>query len=156
RPFSTYTGQPIPLYCTEQVEERIRTTFSYAFASDERLSKVYVPKLEVHRIGNESFGVLDEIVTPIPLLHAGMTVLGFRIGGVAYCTDVSQIPDASWPLLQDLDILILDALRYKPHVAHFSINEALEVIARARPKRSYLTHMSHDIDHDTVNRQLPQ
>jgi len=156
RPFSTYTGQPIPLYCTEEVEERIRATFSYAFASEDRPSKGYVPKLEVRRIGQEPFVAVEELVTPIPLLHAGMTVLGFRVGGVAYCTDVSLVPDSSWPLLDGLDVLIVDALRFKPHVAHFCINEALEVIARARPRQAYLTHMSHDIDHDTVNRQLPQ
>ena len=92
RPFSAYTGQPIPLYCTEDVEQRIRTTFGYAFGSEAFPSKAYVPKLEVNRIAEEPFLLLDERITPIPLLHAGMTVHGFRIGGVAYCTDVSQIP----------------------------------------------------------------
>jgi phosphoribosyl 1,2-cyclic phosphate phosphodiesterase len=138
------------------VEARIRTTFWYAFGTPDRPGTGYVPKLVLNRITNEPFAVLDERVTPIPLEHAGMIVLGFRIGGVAYCTDVNRIPDASWPLLEGLDVLILDALRHKTHVAHFGLNDALEVIAKLRPRQAYLTHMSHDIEHESVNRQLPQ
>ena len=80
---------------------------------------------------------------------------GFRIDDVAYCTDVSKIPKESMALLQGLRVLVLDALRFKPHPGHFSINEALDVIAELRPKRAYLTHMSHDVEHEAVNKQLP-
>jgi phosphoribosyl 1,2-cyclic phosphate phosphodiesterase len=99
---------------------------------------------------------LEEWVTPIPLHHGRFNVLGFRIGNMAYCTDVSGIPDRSWPLLEGLDVLILDALRPgKPHPSHFSLEEALGVIERVRPRQAYLTHMSHAMDYDVLIRQLP-
>jgi phosphoribosyl 1,2-cyclic phosphate phosphodiesterase len=74
---------------------------------------------------------------------------------VAYCTDVSGIPQDSWPLLEGLNVLVLDALRYRPHPGHFSLDQALAVIARLQPRQAYLTHMSHQLDHETINRQLP-
>jgi phosphoribosyl 1,2-cyclic phosphate phosphodiesterase len=89
-------------------------------------------------------------------MHARYHVLGFRIDDVAYCTDVSKIPDASWSRLEGLRVLVLDALRHQPHPAHFNVEEALEVIRRLRPERTYLTHMSHDLDHEATNRSLPE
>jgi phosphoribosyl 1,2-cyclic phosphate phosphodiesterase len=156
RPFPKYLGEPVPLYCTGEVEQVIRQTFSYAFRDGaERLPAGYLPQLTFRRIVAEPFTVLDQRVKPIPLEHAHYSVLGFRIDDVAYCTDVSNIPDDSWPLLEGLRVLVLDALRYKPHPAHFSLNEALEVIARIKPARAYLTHMSHELEHEATNRILP-
>ena len=82
-------------------------------------------------------------------------MFGFRIANVAYCTDVNFIPEESWPLLENLRILVLDALRPRPHMAHFGLDEALDVIARLRPEKAYLTHMGHELDYETTNRQLP-
>ncbi len=82
-------------------------------------------------------------------------MFGFRIDDVAYCTDVNQIPRASMERLKGVRVLVLDALRHKPHPAHFGLDEALDVIAQLRPERAYLTHMSHDLDYDVHNRQLP-
>jgi phosphoribosyl 1,2-cyclic phosphate phosphodiesterase len=156
RPFPNYTGQPMPLYCNEEVEERIRQAFAYAFTSDPvKIAANYLPKLVFRRIDTEPFAVLGQWVTPIPLAHSFFNVLGFRIGDVAYCTDVSHVPETSYRHLEGLDVLVLDALRYKPHPAHLTVNEALEVIERVRPRQTYLTHMSHDIDHETLLRQLP-
>jgi phosphoribosyl 1,2-cyclic phosphate phosphodiesterase len=156
RPMPHVIGGPVPLYCAADVEEVIRKAFAYAFLKPEDPRAYgYRPQMTFHRIAEETFRVLDQEVVPVPLLHAALNVLGFRIGNVAYCTDVSEIPARSWPLLAGLDVLVLDALRFRPHPAHFSINEALEVIARLQPKQAYLTHLSHDIDHETVNRQLP-
>jgi phosphoribosyl 1,2-cyclic phosphate phosphodiesterase len=156
RPVPKHLGGPVPLYCTAEVERKIRQAFAYAFASDlsSRLAG-YLPSLTLHRIGEGPFEVLGQRVVPVPLEHAGMEVFGFRIEDVAYCTDVSGIPRDSWRLLQGLRVLVLDALRFKPHPAHFSLSEALEVIARLKPAQAYLTHIAHDMDHETVNRQLP-
>jgi phosphoribosyl 1,2-cyclic phosphate phosphodiesterase len=157
RPMQKYLGGPLPIYCTEEVEDKIRTVFSYAFTPGAESPSVgYVPKLVFERIGIEPFKVLDQTVTPIPLRHAWFNVLGFRIGDIAYCTDVSLIPEPSWDLLKGLRVLVLDALRYKPHAAHFSINQALEVIEQLKPEQAYLTHMSHELEHETVNAQLPR
>jgi phosphoribosyl 1,2-cyclic phosphate phosphodiesterase len=156
RPFPPRLGAPMPLYCTDEVEAVIRNAFAYAFHRPTTASlSLYVPQLAFHRITEEPFTVLGQRVTPIPLQHARFNVFGFRIGDVAYCTDVSEIPERSWPLLEGLQVLVLDALRYKPHPAHFGLNQALEVIARVKPARAYLTHMSHELEHVTVNRQLP-
>jgi phosphoribosyl 1,2-cyclic phosphate phosphodiesterase len=156
RPFPRLLGGPVPLYCTAEVERKIRDAFSYAFQRDaEHLPIGYVPKLVFHRITQEPFAVLGERVIPIPLIHAQYDVFGFRLDDVAYCTDVGEIPRESWPLLQGLRVLVLDALRFKPHPAHFSLSEALAVIDQLKPKQAYLTHMSHEVEHEATNLRLP-
>ena len=107
------------------------------------------------RITEAPFDALGQRVIPIPLEHAHFNVFGFRIDDVAYCTDVNKIPPESWPRLEGLKVLVLDALRYKPHPGHFNIDEALEVIDRVKPERALLTHMPHDLDHEATNRRLP-
>ena len=89
-------------------------------------------------------------------MHGQLPVLGFRFGNVAYCTDTNAIPAGSWPLLEGLDVLILDALRHSPHPTHFSLDEAVAVAQRVRPKRTYFTHMSHDLEHAATNAELPE
>ena len=84
-----------------------------------------------------------------------MPVLGYRFNDVAFCTDVSTIPDESWSKLEGLDVLILDALRDKPHPTHFSIDQALEVVDRLQPKQTWLTHISHSLEHEATNARLP-
>ncbi len=157
RIFPKALGRALPIYCNEGVEQVIRTVFSYAFQpGSEDLPPGFLPKLEFVRIEDKPFEILGEIVTPIPLIHSRFHVLGFRIGNLAYCTDVSEIPESSWPLLEGLDVLILDTLRpAKPHPSHFCLTQALEAVERLRPKRTYLTHMSHEMDYDTLPATLP-
>jgi phosphoribosyl 1,2-cyclic phosphate phosphodiesterase len=157
RLFPKRLGGPLPIYCTDDVEEVIRQTFSYAFhptASD--LPAGVLPKLEFHRITTAPFEVLGQIVVPIPLNHGRFDVFGFRFGNVAYCTDVSHIPDASWPLLEGLQVMVIDALKPgKPHPAHFSLDQALDAIARLRPRQAYLTHMGHEMEYEALAAKLP-
>lgn len=156
RPMPRHLGGPMPLYCTTEVERKIRQAFSYAFSpGSEGLPSGFLPKLTFRTITEEPFPVLDQRVVPIPLEHAHFDVFGFRFDDVAYCTDVNRIPPASWPRLEGLRVLVLDALRFKPHPGHFSIDEALEVIERVRPEKAYLTHISHDVDHEPTSRMLP-
>jgi phosphoribosyl 1,2-cyclic phosphate phosphodiesterase len=156
RPVSRHLGHSVPLFCTGEVEGKVRTAFAYAFGPEaETLSAGFIPKLRFERIDSAPFRVLGERVTPIPLAHAHFDVLGFRLGDVAYCTDVSEVPRSSWPLLEGLDVLVLDALRPEPHPAHLSVDQALDLIDRFQPRRAYLTHMSHEIDHEEVSRTLP-
>ncbi len=149
-----YLNGPVPLYCSEEVEKVIRQTFSYAF-TDEAAPIGFVPKLYFNRIATDPFDVLGETITPIPLIHSVFHVFGFRIGDVAYCTDVSEVPEASWRLLDGVRVLIIDALRYKSHPAHLGLNDALEVIERVNPERAYLTHMSHEFDYGILPASLP-
>jgi phosphoribosyl 1,2-cyclic phosphate phosphodiesterase len=157
RLFPKYTGGPVPLFCEAQTEEMIRRAFAYAFS--ERAARIPsggVPQLRFERIApGVPFEVLGQTIVPVRLEHGRFEVLGFRVGALAYCTDVSRIPEASWPLLQGLDTLILDALRPEPHPTHFSLAEALEVVERLRPRRTFLTHLSHSFDHGPAEACLP-
>lgn len=146
----------VPLCCEDIVERQIRASFSYAFAEpDADLHHGALPQLEFRRIGTEPFPLLGLTVQPIRLLHGKLPVLGFRVGDVAFCTDVSYIPDESWPLLENLDVLIIDALREEGHATHFGIREALAAIDRAKPRRAFLTHVSHHLDYEATNAKLP-
>jgi phosphoribosyl 1,2-cyclic phosphate phosphodiesterase len=157
RPIPKHLGSAVPLYCTHEVERKIRQSFAYAFAPDvENLPRGFVPKLTFQTIGEEPFTVLGQRVVPIPLIHAHFNVFGFRLDDVAYCTDVNKIPPESWPLLEGVRVLVLDALRIKPHPGHYCLEEALDVISRIGPEQAYLTHMSHDLEHEATNRLLPK
>ena len=156
RLFPFYLGHKLPLFCEERVELRIRRSFDYAFIEDiGALHAGAVPQLTFTRITTAPFEVLGVQVTPIRLLHGRFEVLGFRFGNVAYCIDTNRIPDESWPLLEGLDLLILDALRPKPHATHFSLDEAIAVAERVRARRTLFTHMSHELDHETTQARLP-
>ena len=156
RLFGYRLRRPIPLYCEENVEAQIRAAYSYAFSKpDPDQHYGAVPQLELRRIGLDQFEVLEQPIRPIRLMHGKLPVLGFRIGDVAFCTDVSFIPDESWPLLEGLDVLIIDALRDEPHATHFGIPQALAAIDRVRPKRAYLTHVSHYLEYEETNARLP-
>ena len=148
RVFPRILGGALPIYCTDDVEEVIRNVFSYAFhPAAEELPAGILPKLEFRRIAEEPFEVMGQRIVPIPLIHGRFNTLGFRIRNVAYCTDVNVIPDRSWQHLEGLDVLILDCLKPgKSHPSHFGLTEALEVIERLKPKRAYLTHLSHMFD----------
>ncbi len=148
RLFPKILNGPLPVYCTAEVEGVVRESFPYIFGRDaESLPAGVLPKLQFRRITAEPFDILGERITPIPLIHGRFDVFGFRIGDLAYCTDANAIPEASWPLLMGLDTLILDCLRPgAEHPSHFALPGALGVIARAKPKRAYLTHLSHLFD----------
>ena len=146
----------LPLFCDEPTERQLRQSFNYAFMKpDPSMHKFALPRLHFERIGAEPFVVQGTLLKPIRLIHGKRSIWGFRINDVAYCTDVSHIPDESWPLLEGLDVLIIDALREIPHKTHFSVGQALEVVERVRPKRAYLTHVSHYLEYEDTNAQLP-
>ncbi len=101
------------------------------------------------------FSIGRATVVPVPLMHGTLPVLGFRIGAFAYLTDCNVVPDASWPLLEELDVLVLDALRHKPHATHFTLEEAVGVARRIGARRTLFTHMTHDLPHRATCDTLP-
>ena len=101
-----------------------------------------------------SGGTIEAI--PFDLNHGEINALGFRIGNLAYTPDVKRIPEASRPLLEGLDVWIIDALRYRPHPSHFSLDEALAEIEAMRPKRAILTNLHTDLDYETLRKRLPE
>lgn len=156
RLFPFYIGQPVPLFCEETVERRIRLAFDYAFREEVPTHDGAAPKLTFHRIGPEPFEVLGSTITPISMQHGPrFTTLGFRVGNVAYCTDTNFIPEEGMGKLAGLDVLVLDALRHRPHVTHFSLSEAIAVSQRLEPKRTIFIHISHDLGHAVTNAELP-
>ena len=125
RLFQFYLGHPVPIYLTTVVRKRLEKAFDYAFSDGPTTHAGAAPSVDLHAIqGGESFDVLGATVTPIPLKHGpNFDVLGFRVGNVAYCTDVSFIPESSMAMLQGLDTLVLDALRPDAHVTHSISNK---------------------------------
>lgn len=157
RIFGHRLNRPIPLHCEAVVEEQLRAAFRYAFDAPQPDAHHFAtPRLSFERIGPDApFPLLGTIVRPIRLMHGKLPILGFRIHDFAYCTDVSGIPDESWPLLEGLDTLVIDALREEPHPTHFSIGQSLEVVERVKPRQTYFTHLGHSLDYRETNARLP-
>ena len=156
RVFALYLGHDLPIYCDAEVEARIRRTYDYAFDTATRAYPAGgVPRLSFRQIGDEPFEVLGARVVPIRLQHGRYRVLGYRVGNLAYCTDTNGIPPESVQRLQGLDVLVLDGLRRRPHATHFSVDEAVEAAQRLAPKRTLLTHMCHDLEHEATSEALP-
>ena len=154
RPICFRAGRPLPVYCEERVERRIRRAFDYAFETVPTPGGG-LPKVTFARITTAPFEVLGARVVPLRLRHGVFDVLGFRFGDLAYCTDTNEIPDDTWPLLAGLDTLILDCLRPERHPTHLSVDEALAIAARVGARRTLFVHMSHDIDHASLSSRLP-
>lgn len=150
-----YIDGPVPLYCEPVVEKRIRQSYDYAFAEPDA-SQSLLPQLEIHRIGVEPFELLGAPVVPLRLHHGDFyDVLGFRFGNVAYCTDVNRIPNETEAKLAGLDVLILDALRLTPSKTHFTLDQAVDIANRLKPRQTYFTHIAHELDHAATNAKLP-
>lgn len=145
-------NDPLPCYGDANTLKRIEKVFDYAFTGNAPSS---TPNLELKKI-NGPFNICGLEVVPIRTLHGKLPVLAFRFGNLAYVTDTSYIDQENIEKLKGLETLILGALRHKPHPTHFNVQQALEVIAYLQPKNCYLTHIAHDLDHNSTNASLPQ
>lgn len=152
RTFTLMTGQAIPVYAERAVLSRIQGLFSYIFSADD--TPGYRPRLQVNEVLGP-FELFGQQVTPIPLVHGPGESVGYRVGNLAYMVDCSAIPRASWSLLQGLDVLVIDALRFREHQSHFSISQAIAVASRLQVPRTLLTHLTHDIDYPRHSAGLP-
>lgn len=151
RPFTR--DKSVDIYAEENVAEAIRTRIPYVFREHKYPG---VPKLELHTIDNTPFVAAGLPVVPIRVMHGRLPILGYRIGNMAYLTDLKSLPEEEFAKLQGLDVLILTALRKGEHPAHESLEEALAMIGRLRPKEAFLIHMSHRIGlHAEVEKELP-
>jgi riboflavin kinase/FMN adenylyltransferase len=151
RPFNIRQRAALPVYSNEDTFRIIRRVFAYVFDDKPTLSTV--PSVTLKPATNP-FELLGIPFIPVPLLHGEMEVLGFRFGRAAYLTDFSVLPDSSMPLLEGLDELILDALRDIPHPMHQTVEQALALIARLKPRRAWFTHIAHDLPHAETNARL--
>ena len=153
RRFNALKGGAMPCYGDEATVSDIRRMFGYVF--DAATPKGGgLPQLEMNVVGG-SFRLGAREIVPVPIMHGQRPILGYRVGNAAYLTDCSGIPDASWPLLTHLDLLVLGALRERPHPTHFSLDEAVEAAGRAGARRTLFTHMCHDLPHAATCARLP-
>lgn len=152
RAFCFLQGGAIPIYADAHTMENIRRIFTYIFEATYPAGGI--PKLDPHLIEGP-FDLWGKRMTPLSVLHGQLPVLGFRFGQAAYITDFSTIPEATLPLLEGLDVLILDALRHKPHPTHSSVEQSLALIERLKPRRAYFTHIAHELGHEETNAALP-
>ena len=159
RPFFFHNRRPIPVYAPPNTAAVLSEMFGYIFRDGTYPG---IAKLELHEV-TESWTVKSREdseaaveVVPIPAFHGTLPVYGYRIGRFAYLTDVSAIPEESLPLLEELDVLVLDALRHEPHPTHFTIEEAVAVAQRIGARSTYFIHMTHSLLHAETDAALPE
>ena len=147
-------NKPMPIYAEERVVTNIKYRFPYAFSKNPYPG---APTFAMHHIRSGDLHIEGVEVEAIRVQHGKLPILGFRFGNFAYLTDLNGIPEESMALLQNLDVLVLDALHHRPHHSHYNVHQALEVIDELKPEKAYLTHISHDMGlHDDMNHQLPE
>jgi phosphoribosyl 1,2-cyclic phosphate phosphodiesterase len=152
--FPRITGGPkIPLYANKKTGRVLQHIFKYIFDDDYKFGSI--AQVELHEIDHHPIELFGATFTPVPVIHGETEIFGFRFGSAAYLTDFSEIPEASMEMLHGLDILFLDALRHKPHPTHSTVENSISIVQKLAPKRTFFTHISHDLPHDATNRQLP-
>ncbi len=152
RRFNTLQGRAIPCYGDPDTIAEVRRVFAYAF--EPRQPGGGVPRLDLNPVTGP-FTVGSTVVTPVPVMHGELPIYGYRVGAFAYLTDCSAVPDSSWPLLEGVRTLVVDALRHRPHPTHFTVAQAIEVAARVGVGRTLLTHIAHDLGHAETSAGLP-
>ena len=153
RAYNFMQKMDMPVYGTQPVLDQLRIEFAYAFMKDTYPG---IPRLLFHLIDDGPFSVNGVDVLPLPVMHLKMPVHGFRFGNFSYITDANFIPEETFEKLKGTEILVLNALQREPHISHFNLVEALQVIEKIRAKKTYLTHISHKLGtHAEVSRELP-
>ena len=153
RRYNQMQQSTIPCFADGETVANLQRMFAYVFdASTQKGGGI--PQLSLFRIGG-AFSLGGVEIVPVPLFHGRLPVLGFRVGAFAYLTDCNRIPDESWPLLDGVRTVIIDALRRRPHSTHFSVDEAIAAVERMRAERAYFTHVCHDLGHAETNARLP-
>lgn len=153
RRYNHLSGRVLPVYADRQTMADLRRTFSYAF-DETTPTGGGLPQVEPVEVDGP-FQVLGARVVPVPIRHGERTILGFRIGGFAYLTDCSGIPRASLALLGDLEVAVIGALRHRPHPTHFTVDEAVAAARQVGARRTFFTHMCHDLGHASTTATLP-
>jgi phosphoribosyl 1,2-cyclic phosphate phosphodiesterase len=152
RPLSFQRPEKIPLYADETTANVLRQVFEYTFSETNHYP--HKARVELRPLGPRTPILGVEFVT-VPLLHGNLQTVGFRFGNAAYLTDMSDIPETSLALLENLDVLILDALRRTPHPSHSNLASSIKFAEAIRPTRAWFTHMSHDLGHVQTEKELP-
>jgi phosphoribosyl 1,2-cyclic phosphate phosphodiesterase len=156
RPLSFHAKGNLPIYADQATADDIERIFDYTFRKEDRYPTS--ARVDMHRIDptpGAGFDLFGACFHRIPVTHGHQQITGYRFGSAAYLTDMSDIPKESVPLLQDLDVLILDALRHDPHASHSHLEKSISFVEQLKPRRAFFTHMSHDLDHAATEAILP-
>ena len=154
RPVNFLQQKTVRVYASADTQQHIRRIYNYIFQQNHPRGDI--PRIEMALIENQDLVIGGRRITPVPLKHGCLPILGFRIGDFAWCTDVSEIPPESYPLLENLEYLVLGALRHRPHPTHFTIEQALAEAQKIAAKQTYLVHLSHEVCHRELEEQLPK
>jgi len=155
RPFCFKHKKEIEIYARERVLSQLRQEFHYVF--DERFNYPGIPRINANTITNEPFVINNETITPIDGLHYKLQVFGFRIGDFTYITDMNSISEEEIEKVKGTKVLVLNALQKQPHISHFNLEEAIELVSKIKPEKTYFTHLSHTMGlHEIVSKELPQ
>lgn len=147
-------GKPFPVYCRKDVSRDLKARVPYCFSDHPYPG---VPSFELIEIDEAPFVAQGIEITPIPVMHFRLPILGYRIGNMAYITDAKYVDDSVVGRLKGIGLLIINSLRKEPHISHMSLDETLEIVRRISPGQTYLIHMSHDMGlHEEVACQLPE
>lgn len=153
RPFNYHQKSRIPIYGAADTIQTVRQVFQYIF--DDRAHLTFVPQLDTYVLEGSELDLHGLPFQPIRVMHGKLPIFGYRFGNAAYLTDHSEIPPDAMEQLRDLDVLFLDALRHVPHPTHSTVEESVNNIRKLRPKRAFLTHISHDLGHAETESRLP-
>ncbi len=145
----------VDIYGNKMTLDEIKTTFRYAL-DEELISYMAVPLIRFNYLNNNIFRIKDSEITPIEVWHGRIKIYGYRIDKFAYITDCSNIPDSEFYKIENLDLLIINSLRRAPHPTHFNLEQAVRIAQKAKPKRAFFTHITHDLNHDETNKTLPE
>ena len=152
RAFCQTQRKQIPLYTYPEAVEHIKGKFGYTLREPSDFWEL--PVLAITAI-EAPFELFKQTITPIPIMHGRSHIYGYRIGNLAYMTDVSEIPDASFELLKGLDLLLIDCLRTEKHPTHINIEQSMQYVSQINAKQSVLIHMTHDLEYESLMRMLP-
>ena len=145
----------IELYGNKTTVDEMKISFRYVF-DEEPISHHAVPLVNFNYIDNKSFKIGDVEIIPVECLHGNLKIFGYRINNFAYITDCSAISDEELDKLNGLKVFVINALRIRPHPTHFNLQQAVEVAKKVKAKKTYFTHITHDILHDRINATLPK
>lgn len=144
----------MPVYGTIATLNQIKNDFAYIFGLADYPG---LPRLNLQEIGEETFTISNTAITPLPVMHMKLPVLGFRIGDFSYITDANSIPEATHEKLKGTKILVINALQREHHISHFNLKEAIDIVKVINPEKAYFTHISHKLGlHAAVEKELPE
>ncbi len=153
RAYNFMQAMDMPVYGSAEVLAQLKVEYAYAFAD---VKYPGIPRLLLNEINHNNFRVNQVNITPLPVMHMKLPVLGFRINNFSYITDANFIPDTTFDLLKGTEVLVLNALQVEPHISHFNLEQAIATVEQIKPAKTYFTHISHKLDlHSVIERKLP-